>query len=273
MGTVATTRTTRSREGAARIRQFVWRASVAGPVRLVAALVVVLGIFGMRSPTTTRVGLPSPQHLRSWRRTRPVPAPAPRSACSPPSDAVHACGHACRPPSPATSHCAGWHGWTAAPLHAAVLRHQVLRRSPLRRYAAPTGGLLPTPAPDDQENTMHAFTRALGASTLAVALGLGAAACGSDAPSVTGAEPSTTDHNDADADFASEMLQHHALAPRWSTRPLDPSTPRPRGGRARGADPRRPGAGDRDLHRLAHRVGRGGSRDRALSRQRRSRHG
>ena len=138
------------------------------------------------------------------------------------------------------------------------------------------GWLVADPAPDDQENTMHAFTRALGASTLAVALGLGAAACGSDAPSVTGAEPSTTDHNDADADFASEMLQHHALALSMvdpTPRPLDPSTPRPRGGRARGADPRRPGAGDRDLHRLAHRVGRGGSRDRALSRQRRSRHG
>ena len=59
---------------------------------------------------------------------------------------------------------------------------------------------------------MHAFTRALGASTLAVALGLGAAACGSDAPSVTGVAPSTTEHNDADADFASEMLQHHAQA-------------------------------------------------------------
>lgn len=59
----------------------------------------------------------------------------------------------------------------------------------------------------------HTITRALGATVVALTLGLGTAACGSDddAPgSVT--EPSATEHNDADVAFASEMLQHHAQA-------------------------------------------------------------
>ena len=59
----------------------------------------------------------------------------------------------------------------------------------------------------------HTLPRALGATVVALTLGLGTAACGSDddAPgSVT--EPSATEHNDADVAFASEMLQHHAQA-------------------------------------------------------------
>ena len=64
---------------------------------------------------------------------------------------------------------------------------------------------------------MHANTtmrtRALGAVALTLALGAGLTACGddtSDAASRT--EVSTTEHNDADVTFATEMIQHHAQA-------------------------------------------------------------
>ena len=51
-------------------------------------------------------------------------------------------------------------------------------------------------------------TRAIGATALGLTLALTAAACGDD----TSAPVSTTEHNDADVAFASEMLQHHAQA-------------------------------------------------------------
>ena len=72
----------------------------------------------------------------------------------------------------------------------------------------------------------HASTRALGAAALALAVGLGAAACGSDETAPAVSAPSATEHNDADAAFASEMLQHHAQALSMVDltveRPLDP---------------------------------------------------
>ena len=56
-------------------------------------------------------------------------------------------------------------------------------------------------------------TRALSALTLTAALALTAAACGNDDDSnATSSEVSTTEHNDADVEFASNMLQHHAPA-------------------------------------------------------------
>jgi uncharacterized protein (DUF305 family) len=57
-------------------------------------------------------------------------------------------------------------------------------------------------------------TRALGALTLTLGLGFGLSACGNDDKSGddTSAEVSTTEHNDADVAFASDMLQHHAQA-------------------------------------------------------------
>ncbi len=59
-------------------------------------------------------------------------------------------------------------------------------------------------------------TRALGATALGLTLALTAVACGGDTGSETGsdtsAEVSTTEHNDADVAFASDMLQHHAQA-------------------------------------------------------------
>lgn len=56
-------------------------------------------------------------------------------------------------------------------------------------------------------------TRALGALTLTAALAFGAAACGTDDTSTaTSSQVSTTEHNDADVEFASNMLQHHAQA-------------------------------------------------------------
>lgn len=68
--------------------------------------------------------------------------------------------------------------------------------------------------------------RMLGASVLAVALGLGAAACGGYGAARAVPEPSATEHNDADVAFASEMLQHHAQALSMVdltvARPLDP---------------------------------------------------
>lgn len=56
-------------------------------------------------------------------------------------------------------------------------------------------------------------TRALSALTLTAALALTAAACGNDdASTATSSEVSTAEHNDADVEFASNMLEHHAQA-------------------------------------------------------------
>ena len=56
-------------------------------------------------------------------------------------------------------------------------------------------------------------TRALGATALTVTLALSAVACGTDDPaSDPSTKVSTTEHNDADVAFASDMLQHHAQA-------------------------------------------------------------
>ncbi|MDR7253371.1 uncharacterized protein (DUF305 family) [Nocardioides sp. BE266] len=70
-------------------------------------------------------------------------------------------------------------------------------------------------------------TRAIGALTLTAAFALTAAACGNDdADTATTSEVSTTEHNDADVEFASNMLQHHAQALSMVDltieRPLDP---------------------------------------------------
>lgn len=70
-------------------------------------------------------------------------------------------------------------------------------------------------------------TRALSALTLTAALALTAGACGNDDTSTdTSSEVSTTEHNDADVEFASNMLQHHAQALSMVDltidRPLDP---------------------------------------------------
>ncbi|KQV69614.1 hypothetical protein ASC64_07145 [Nocardioides sp. Root122] len=56
-------------------------------------------------------------------------------------------------------------------------------------------------------------TRALGALALTLALGVGLTACGDDSSdAATKAEVSTTEHNDADVTFASDMITHHAQA-------------------------------------------------------------
>lgn len=56
-------------------------------------------------------------------------------------------------------------------------------------------------------------TRTLGAVALTLFLGAGLTACGDDTSDVAGqAKVSTTEHNDADVTFASEMIQHHAQA-------------------------------------------------------------
>ncbi|WP_248581095.1 DUF305 domain-containing protein [Nocardioides sp. InS609-2] len=66
-------------------------------------------------------------------------------------------------------------------------------------------------------------TRALGALTLGLALTV--TACGSD-DTDTAPQVSTTEHNDADVAFATDMLQHHAQALSMVDltldRPLDP---------------------------------------------------
>lgn len=69
--------------------------------------------------------------------------------------------------------------------------------------------------------------RALSAITITAALTLTAAACGNDDTSTAPtSEVSTTEHNDADVAFASDMLQHHAQALSMVDltidRPLDP---------------------------------------------------
>ena len=55
-------------------------------------------------------------------------------------------------------------------------------------------------------------TRALSALALTLALGAGLTACGDDTEPATKAEVSTTEHNDADVTFATDMIQHHAQA-------------------------------------------------------------
>ena len=63
---------------------------------------------------------------------------------------------------------------------------------------------------------MHTTTtrmRALSALALTLALGAGLTACGDDTADTAGtAEVSTTEHNDADVTFASDMITHHAQA-------------------------------------------------------------
>ena len=70
-------------------------------------------------------------------------------------------------------------------------------------------------------------TRVLSALALSLALGAGLTACGNDdtdRPSQT--EVSTTEHNEADVAFATDMIQHHAQALSMVDltldRPLDP---------------------------------------------------
>ena len=58
-------------------------------------------------------------------------------------------------------------------------------------------------------------TRAVGAFALTLALGAGLTACGDDTDaggSGGSADVSTTEHNDADVTFASDMITHHAQA-------------------------------------------------------------
>ena len=76
---------------------------------------------------------------------------------------------------------------------------------------------------------MHALTRtrALSALALTLVLGAGLTACGDDTSDAPGkAEVSTTEHNDADVTFASDMITHHAQALSMVDltldRPLDP---------------------------------------------------
>lgn len=55
--------------------------------------------------------------------------------------------------------------------------------------------------------------RAFGALALTLTLGAGLTACGDDTSDAAGAtDVSTTEHNDADVTFASDMIQHHAQA-------------------------------------------------------------
>ena len=72
------------------------------------------------------------------------------------------------------------------------------------------------------------LTRSLGAAALVVASAIGVAACGDDA--APSAQVSATEHNDADVEFASDMLQHHAQALSMVDltlgRPLDPEVQR-----------------------------------------------
>lgn len=76
-------------------------------------------------------------------------------------------------------------------------------------------------------HTTKTRTRALGAIALTLALGAGLTACGDDVSGAAGkAEVSTTEHNDADVAFASDMITHHAQALSMVDltldRPLDP---------------------------------------------------
>lgn len=70
-------------------------------------------------------------------------------------------------------------------------------------------------------------TRVVTALTLTLALGAGLTACGDDTNDDAGTtEVSTTEHNDADVTFATDMIQHHAQALSMVDltldRPLDP---------------------------------------------------
>lgn len=62
--------------------------------------------------------------------------------------------------------------------------------------------------------TRTTTTRAIGAVALTLALGAGLNACGDDKTDAdsSSADVSTTEHNDADVSFASDMVQHHAQA-------------------------------------------------------------
>ena len=76
-------------------------------------------------------------------------------------------------------------------------------------------------------HTTKTRTRALAAIALTLALGAGLTACGDDTSDAAGkAEVSTTEHNDADVAFASDMITHHAQAMSMVDltldRPLDP---------------------------------------------------
>ena len=62
-------------------------------------------------------------------------------------------------------------------------------------------------------HTTKTRTRALGAVALTLVLSAGLTACGDDTSDAAGtAEVSTTEHNDADVSFASDMITHHAQA-------------------------------------------------------------
>ena len=69
-------------------------------------------------------------------------------------------------------------------------------------------------------------TRAVSALALGLVLTGGLTACGEDGDTAPTTETSTTDHNEADVAFASEMIQHHAQALSMVDltldRPLDP---------------------------------------------------
>jgi uncharacterized protein (DUF305 family) len=71
-------------------------------------------------------------------------------------------------------------------------------------------------ASDQQENALmasHRTTRALGTLAISLSLALTAAGCGDDdATNDSNAQVSTTQHNDADVTFATDMIQHHAQA-------------------------------------------------------------
>lgn len=78
---------------------------------------------------------------------------------------------------------------------------------------------------------MHAKTktrtRVLSALTLTLALGVGLTACSDDTDTTAAtSEVSTTEHNDADVTFATDMIQHHSQALSMVDltldRPLDP---------------------------------------------------
>lgn len=61
--------------------------------------------------------------------------------------------------------------------------------------------------------TTNTRTRSLAAVALTLALGAGLTACGDDGSDAAGtAQVSTTEHNDADVTFASDMITHHAQA-------------------------------------------------------------
>ena len=55
-------------------------------------------------------------------------------------------------------------------------------------------------------------TRALGAITLILSLGFALSACGNDDGDGDTPQVSSTEHNDADVAFATDMMQHHAQA-------------------------------------------------------------